>query len=202
MSRFPIAPLLSYSYRYFVFQITDNLLIYILYSHISICNINIQYLVCSRCVSSVDGYQSVLAAVLEVERDNAHTGVDIQAAKLTAQKLTENGIKGFRNKSTFLKIMFFLPLGETQYTHASKEDSDHEENAEKGDKAEDEKEKDEDDKKLSAASPPTLKVSPGNFSDLEELLFCRSPNQIKVEISADQPQSFTLSFIYFNYRRH
>ena len=55
-----------------------------------------RYLNCSRCVSSVDGYQSVLAALLEVERDNAHTGVDIQAAKLTAQKLTENGIKGDR----------------------------------------------------------------------------------------------------------
>ena len=95
-----------------------------------------------------------------------------------------------------------FPAGETQYTSVSKEDSEPEENNEKGEKAEEEKEKDENEKKESAASAPTLKVSPGNFSDLEELLFCRSPNQIKVEISADQPQSFTLSFIYFNCRRH
>ena len=96
----------------------------------------------------------------------------------------------------------FFPSGDNHYTSVSKEDSDPEENNDKEDKAEDDKEKDEDDKKESAASPHSLKVSPGNFSDLEELLFCRSPNQIKVEISVDQPQSFTLSFIYFNCRRH
>ena len=84
----------------------------------------------------------------------------------------------------------FFPAGETQYTNVSKEDSDQEEDTEKGDGAEDEKEKAEADKKQSTASAHTLKVSPGNFSDLEELLFCRSPNQIKVEIT-EQPQSFT-----------
>ena len=144
------------------------------------------YLNCSRCVSSVDGYQSVLAALLEVERDNAHTGVDIQAAKLTAQKLTENGIKGFRLEAVFFLNKCFFPAGETQYSNASKEDSDQEENTEQGDGAEDEKEKAEADKKQSTASAHTLKVSPGNFSDLEELLFCRSPNQIKVNIT-EQP---------------
>ena len=47
-----------------------------------------------RCVSAVDGYHQVLAALLALERDHSLTGVDIQAAKLTAQKLVENGIKG------------------------------------------------------------------------------------------------------------
>ena len=76
----------------------------------------------------------------------------------------------------------FFPPGETQYSSASKDDSEVEENEDKGDKeAEEEKEKDEEHKKESGAPPPPLKVSPGNFSDLEELLFCRSPNQIKVE---------------------
>ena len=42
----------------------------------------------------MEGYHTVLAALLSLERDNSRTGVDIQAAKLTAQKLTENGIKG------------------------------------------------------------------------------------------------------------
>ena len=82
---------------------------------------------------------------------------------------------------SFLEICFF-PSGDNQYTTVSKEESDQEENNEKEDKAEDDKEKDEDDKKESAASAHTMKVSPGNFSDLEELLFCRSANQIKVEM--------------------
>ena len=51
----------------------------------------------ARCVSGVEGYQEVLAALLGVERDHSLTGVDIQAAKLTAQKLTENGIKGLKS---------------------------------------------------------------------------------------------------------
>ena len=42
----------------------------------------------------MDGYHQVLAALLALERDHSLTGVDIQAAKLTAQKLVENGIKG------------------------------------------------------------------------------------------------------------
>ena len=155
---------------------------------------DLKYLYCCRCVSSVDGYQTVLAAVLEVERDNAHTGVDIQAAKLTAQKLTENGIKGDRlgltdkvGQSSFFKNMFFPP-GETQYSSASKEDSEPEENEDKGDKeVDEEKEKLQEDKKESAPPPPPVKVSPGNFSDLEELLFCRSPNQIKVETGDHRP---------------
>ena len=88
-----------------------------------------------------------------------------------------------------MKIMFF-PSGENQFTSVSKEDSDPEENNDKEDKAEDDKEKDEDDKKESAASPHSLKVSPGNFSDLEELLFCRSPNQIKVETGEHKVELF------------
>lgn len=42
----------------------------------------------------MDGYHQVLGALLALERDHSLTGVDIQAAKLTAQKLVENGIKG------------------------------------------------------------------------------------------------------------
>ena len=47
-----------------------------------------------RCVTNVDGYQSLVPNLLSTERDNPKTAVDTEAAKLTAQKLAENGIKG------------------------------------------------------------------------------------------------------------
>ena len=52
------------------------------------------YFFCVRCVSSVPGYQSLVAALLSAERDRSQTAVDVEAARLTAQKLAENGIKG------------------------------------------------------------------------------------------------------------
>ena len=45
-------------------------------------------------MSNVEGYQSLVPGLLTIERDNMKTAVDTEAAKLTAQKLTENGIKG------------------------------------------------------------------------------------------------------------
>ena len=55
------------------------------------------FITCYRCVKNADGYRNVLPALLTVERDNSRTAVDVQAAKLTAQKLAENGIKGIIN---------------------------------------------------------------------------------------------------------
>ena len=45
-------------------------------------------------MSGVEGYNDVLKALLTQERDSAQTVVDVEAAKLVAQKLGENGIKG------------------------------------------------------------------------------------------------------------
>ena len=45
-------------------------------------------------MSSVEGYNDVLKALLTQERDSSETVVDVEAAKLVAQKLGENGIKG------------------------------------------------------------------------------------------------------------
>ena len=45
-------------------------------------------------MTNVDGYQSLVPSLLSTERDNSKTAVDTEAAKLTAQKLAENGIKG------------------------------------------------------------------------------------------------------------
>ena len=41
----------------------------------------------------VEGYNVVLKALLTQERDSPETMVDIEAAKLVAQKLGENGVK-------------------------------------------------------------------------------------------------------------
>ena len=81
--------------------------------------------------------------------------MDVQAAKLTAQKLNENGIKGEDRSESTTNI---------------KEDSiileEDEENLEDEDK----------DSKIIE----TPKSEMNNYSDLEELVYCRSPNQIKV----------------------
>ena len=45
-------------------------------------------------MTNVEGYQSLVPNLLSTERDNPKTAVDTEAAKLTAQKLAENGIKG------------------------------------------------------------------------------------------------------------
>ena len=49
-------------------------------------------------MSGVEGYNDVLKALLTQERDSAQTVVDVEAAKLVAQKLGENGITGKRLK--------------------------------------------------------------------------------------------------------
>ena len=45
-------------------------------------------------VGDVEGYSTVLHALLNTERDSPETGVDVEAAKLVAQKLSENGFTG------------------------------------------------------------------------------------------------------------
>ena len=45
-------------------------------------------------MKNVEGYQNLVPSLLSIERDNSKTAVDTEAAKLTAQKLSENGIKG------------------------------------------------------------------------------------------------------------
>ena len=81
--------------------------------------------------------------------------MDVQAAKLTAQKLNENGLKGEERSES---------------TNNIKEDSiileEDEENIEDEDK--------------DSKTIETPKSEMNNFTDLEELIYCRSPNQIKV----------------------
>ena len=56
-------------------------------------------------MSDVEGYSTVLHALLNQERDSTCTGVDVEAAKLVAQKLGENGIKGLnKNLKTDVNI--------------------------------------------------------------------------------------------------
>ena len=60
-------------------------------------------------MTNVEGYQSLVPSLLSTERDNSKTAVDTEAAKLTAQKLAENGIKGhlILNKDLLLiKLQF------------------------------------------------------------------------------------------------
>ena len=45
-------------------------------------------------MNEVEGYSTVLKALLNQERDALETAVDVEAAKLVAQKLGENGVKG------------------------------------------------------------------------------------------------------------
>ena len=81
--------------------------------------------------------------------------MDVQAAKLTAQKLNENGLKGEERSES---------------TNNIKEDSIILE--------EDEENIDDEDKDSKTIETPKSEMN--NFTDLEELIYCRSPNQIKV----------------------
>ena len=59
-------------------------------------------------MKNVEGYESLIPNLLSTERDNSKTAVDTEAAKLTAQKLAENGIKGhlmfYVNLSFYLRV--------------------------------------------------------------------------------------------------
>ena len=130
----------------------------------------------------MEGYQSLIPNLLSTERDNSKTAVDTEAAKLTAQKLAENGIKGH--------LMFYL----TFTWDLNKDDGKGE--SENKDEKEDEKvdEKDEEEvveegaetknvesEKKEESKEETPRNNDGqNMTDLEELVLCRSPNQIKV----------------------
>ena len=130
-----------------------------------------QFILC-RCVNNVEGYQKVIAALLSLERDICQTGVDVQAARLTAQKLAENGIKGEMDR-----IESVTKEEEPENNAEDAEDGQNGEDGEEGnEEGKDEVKKNEE--KQSKQETPRLDQT--SLSDLEELLFCRSGNQIKV----------------------
>ena len=99
----------------------------------------------------------------------------MQAAGLTAQKLSENGIKSDDR----------IDSRKEDTDNAEKEEVHNENDEEKGDQAQEDDPKDkEDQQKTTESAKDDISVS--NLSDLEELLFCRSPNQIKVIYSHGQ----------------
>ena len=79
---------------------------------------------------------------------------------MTAQKLSEYGLKGEEKNDTTIK--------EEEEEEVENENDDEEESKETVEE-----------KKTESPKPET---NLSNLSDLEELLFCRSPNQIKVDI--------------------
>ena len=91
--------------------------------------------------------------------------MDVQAARLTAQKLTENGIKG-----------------EVDRVESSSKEDEVETNAEEAEDGEEGNEDEDEVKKKETTQnkPETPNFDQTSLSDLEELLFCRSGNQIKV----------------------
>ena len=136
-------------------------------------------------MTDVEGYSGLIKALLTQERDSPETGVDVEAAKLVAQKLGENGIKGIAKKIKVFRLNLPFLIGDTPRTEMENEnDDDNEEKEEKRNEddteADDQSKKEESNEtKVSVEDIPT-KEDTNNFSDLEELLFCRSPNQVKV----------------------
>ena len=123
-----------------------------------------------RCMNNVEGYQNVVAALLSVERDICQTGVDVEAARLTAQKLAENGMKAETDRMESV-----IKEEVVENNTGDPEDGD-ERNEEGNEEGKDEVNKNEN--KPSKTETPRLDQT--SLSDLEELLFCRSGNQIKV----------------------
>lgn len=118
-------------------------------------------------VTDVEGYSGLIKALLTQERDSPETGVDVEAAKLVAQKLGENGIKGDTPRTEM--------ENENDDDNEEKEEKRNEDDTEADDQS---KKEESNETKVSVEDIPT-KEDTNNFSDLEELLFCRSPNQVK-----------------------
>merc|ERR1712150_313503 len=119
-----------------------------------------------KCVTNVEGYQSLVPNLLSTERDNPKTAVDTEAAKLTAQKLAENGIKDDGKGENGTKDE---KENDGEETDAKVENED-----EEGDET-----KNVDLEKKEEPKQETPRNDGQNLTDLEELVICRSPNQIK-----------------------
>ena len=98
-----------------------------------------------------------------IDTHTFRTAVDVQAAKLTAQKLSEYGLKGEERHDT---------------TTIKEEEEEVEENEDGNEQESNDVKETVEEKKTETPKPET---NLSNLSDLEELLFCRSPNQIKVD---------------------
>ena len=136
-------------------------------------------------MKNVEGYQVLVPSLLSTERDNSKTAVDTEAAKLTAQKLAENGIKGllmFHQSFILLRFQLDDAKGEPE-TKDEKDDEEEQTDSKVENEVMEEgaETKNVTYEKKEESKEETPRNNDGqNMTDLEELVLCRSPNQIKV----------------------